>query len=347
MKRELITTVTAVAIAMMVGVAIASNPARADPVEEFYRGKTIELFIGYSAGGGYDGYARLLARHMGRHIPGNPTIVAVNMPGAGSLVAANYLFNAAATDGTAFGTFGRGIAMAPLLTGDEGIEFEAAQFNWIGSLNNEVSTCVSWHDSPVKTWEDLQDNQLVLAGSGSRSDDDAFPAVLRNVLGADLQVISGYPGNSERLLAMERGEVDGVCGWSWSSAKSRRPEWIEDRKVNILIQMALEQHPDLPDVPLVMDLAETDEQRQILTLIFARQTMGRPFATSPEVPEERVRALREAFQATVRDPEFLAEASRAKLEINQVSGEVIDALLRTVYRTPDEIVVAARRAIQD
>lgn len=336
----------AVGAALTLGVALSSGPASADPVEDFYRGKTIDLIIGYSAGGGYDRYGRLLAQHIGRHIPGNPTVVPRNLPGAGSLVAVNHLYDTADADGTVFGTFSRGLPMAPLLFDEEGLEFDATRFNWIGSLNNEVSVCMAWHTASVSTWEEMQEVELITAGSGT-ADDTATMNILSNVLGAKLRIITGYPGSSEMMLAMERGEVDGFCGVSWSSAKSRKPEWIAENKVNLLVQMAMEKHADLPDVPLVMDFAETEEERQILTLIFARQTMGRPFAAPPGVPAERVEALRAAFEATVRDPEFLKAAEEARLEINPVSGPEIDALLGAVYQTPPEVVARTRAAIQN
>ncbi len=339
---------TLIALVAMVFVQITAifGPARADSVEDFYRDKTVNLIIGYGPGGGYDGYARLLARHLGRHIPGNPTIVPKNMPGAGSLVAANYLYGVAPADGTEFGIFGRGIAMAPLLNG-EGAEYDATRFNWIGSLNKEVSTCVSWHSSAVGKWEDLQETELTVPSGGPGADDHTFAAILRHVLDAKLRVVSGYSKSSEMLLAMERGEVDGFCGWSWSSAKSRKPEWLRDKKVNVLVQLALEKHPELPDVPLVMDLAETEEQRQMLTLIFSRQAMGRPFAAPPDVPEERVNALRDAFQATVSDPQFIADAQQANMEINVLPGAAFDELLRSVYETPKDVVTRAREAVKN
>lgn len=343
MKRELIYGIAALAVAA--GTLTVGASARADSVEEFYRGKTVELIVGYSAGGGYDRYARVLARHMGRFIPGNPTIVVKNMPGAGSLVAANHLYTIAPKDGTAFGTFGRGLPMAPLLFGDKGIEFEATKFNWIGSLNNEVSVCFSWHTSPIKTWRDLQEKEMITPGTGA-VDDTAVFNVMRNVLGARLRVVTGYSGSSEMLLAVERGEVDGFCGASWSSLKGKKSDWIRDGKMNMLAQMAMKKHPDLPDVPLVMDLAKTDEQRRILALIFSRQTMGRPFAAPPGVPEERVQALRDAFQAMLKDPEFLAEAKKSRAEVNAVSGEEIDELLRSLYATPNDVLAKTRAAIK-
>lgn len=283
---------------------------------------------------------------MGRHIPGNPTIVVKNMPGAGSLVAANHIYTAAPKDGSTFGSFNRTVPTEPLLASNEGVEFEATKYNWIGSLNNEVSVCVSWHTSAVKTLKDLPNAELTVGAAGNRqSGSYRYSQLLNNAFGAKIKVITGYPGSSELLLAMERGEVEGNCSRSWSNAKSKKPDWTRDGKVNILMQMALQKHPDLPEVPLVMDLAKIEEQRQMLTLLFSPQTMGRPFVAPPGVPAERVRALRDAFLATAADPEFLAEAKKAKLEINPVSGAEIDALLRSVYATPEHVIAMTREAI--
>lgn len=333
------------ALVAATGTMTAGGPARADSVEKFYRGKTIEVIVGFEAGG-YDRFARALGRHMGRHIPGNPTIIVKNMPGAGSLIAANHVYVAAPKDGTVLGAVSRDIAFVPLLSGNDGVEFEADRFNWIGSINNEVSVCVSWHTTAVKTWQDLQKTELVVAGTSPVSATTSYAMVLNTILGAKVRVITGYPGNNDMLLAMERQEVDGICAWSWSSAKRKKPDWIRDGKVNILLQTALQKHPDLPDVPLIMDLAKTDEQRQMLTLVAARQTVGRPIVAPPDVPEDRVRALRDAFDATMKDPEFLADAKKTKLEINPVSGKAVDALIQSVYQTPKNVVTMTREAIK-
>jgi len=333
-------------VAAFVAVAISPwAPARADSVKDFYSGRTVELYIGYSAGGGYDTYARTIARYLPKHIPGNPTIVPKNMGGAGSLKLTNYLFNVAAKDGSVIGTIGRGIPMEPLL-GGKGIEFDPLKFNWIGSANNEVSICASWHETGIKTWDDLMSKELIVGGTGSGADTDTFPLILKNLFGAKLKLISGYPGGNDILLAMERGEVGGRCGWSWSSVKAKKRDWVRDGKVNILLQMSVSKHPDLPNVPLVMDLAKTTEQKQILKLIFARQVMGRPYLLPPDVPAERVKALREAFNATLQDPEFLAEAEKTKLEINLVTGSEIEDLLKEIYEAPKEIAQKATVAAQ-
>ncbi|HEX2726049.1 MAG TPA: hypothetical protein VHN20_09545 [Beijerinckiaceae bacterium] len=326
-------------LAAAVAVTGAGCTAQAQSPAEFYKGKTVEIYIGYSVGGAYDVYARLLARHMGKHIPGKPTVVNKNMEGAGSLRLANWLYNVAPKDGTAFGIIGRGIPFDPLLGG--GGQFDATKFSWIGSANDEVSICAAWHATPVNTFEDLLTREMIVGGTASGADTDQFPKIVNGVLGAKMRVISGYPGGNEITLAMERGEVQGRCGWSWSSVKATHPTWVNDKKIKILMQLSLAKHPDLPDVPLITDLAKTDEQRQILKLVFARQVMGRPFLGPPGIPDDRLAALRKAFMDTMKDPEFLTEAEKGKLEITPVAGEEIQKLVAEVYATPKDIAAKA------
>jgi len=314
--------------------ACAQSPA------EFYNGKTIELYVGYSVGGGYDVYSRMIARHMAKHIPSNPTIVAKNMPGAGSLRLANWLYNVGAKDGTVLGTIGRGIPFDPLL-GGTGVEFDATKFTWIGSANDEVSVCVAWHTTGIQTIQDVMVKQLTVGGTGGGADTDQFPQISNGVLGTKFKVISGYPGGNDINLAMERGEVQGRCGWSWSSVKATHQAWLDQKKINVLVQMALAKHPDLPNVPLITDLAKTDQDKSILKLIFARQVMGRPYLAPPGVPKDRADVLRKAFADTMTDPEFLADAKKAKLEITPVSGEKIEKLVEEVYKTPKDVAQTA------
>ena len=337
-------SIVGTAAAFLVAALAAPLPLRADAISDFYEGRQVRLLIGYTAGGGYDTYARLLARHLGKHIPGNPTVVPQNMPGAGSLALANFLYNVAPKDGSVIGTFARGMAMEPLLSG-EGTRFDASRFSWIGSLNNEVSVCVSWHSSDVRSMQDLQTRQLIVGGTGSGSDTDVFPTVIANLLEANIRLISGYPGGNDILLAMERGEVDGRCGWSWSTVLSRRPEWLAEGRINILSQLALEKHPDLPDVPLITEFADSEDELMAMELIFARQVMGRPYLAPPDIPAERHEALRRAFDATTRDPEFRADAERLQLELNPVSGEEVDALINRIYGASDSAVQLAADAI--
>jgi tripartite-type tricarboxylate transporter receptor subunit TctC len=319
--------------------------ARADSVGDFYQGRTIELQVGYSTGGGYDIYARALARHMGRFIPGNPTIVPKNMPGAGSLRLANWLAQAAPRDGSTFGTIGRGTAFDPVL-GQPGAQFTAADLSWIGSMNQEVSICAAWFDSGVDTFKDLESKELLVGAVSFNDDTGQFAKVLNTVLGTRMKIVAGYPGGNDVVLAMERGEVKGRCGWSWSSVLAAHMAWWKEKKINILVQLALNKHPDLPDVPLVTDLARNPAQRQMLRMIFARQVMGRPFVAPPGIPPERLAALRKAFMDTVTDKEFLADAAKAKLEINPADGEKVEALVKEIYATPTAVAQQAAAALK-
>jgi tripartite-type tricarboxylate transporter receptor subunit TctC len=325
--------------------ALPVSAGQAQSPAEFYKGKTVELYIGYSVGGAYDAYARLLARHMGKHIPGNPAIVPKNMEGAGSLRLANWLYGVAAKDGTVFGIIGRGIPFDPLL-GRGGAQFDAAKFSWIGSANDEVSICAAWHTTPINTFDDLTTKEMIVGGTGGSADTDQFPRVLNGVFGTKMKVISGYPGGNDINLAMERGEVQGRCGWSWSSVEATHPTWVKDKKIRILAQLSLAKHPDLPHVPLIMDLAKNEEQQKILKLIFARQVMGRPFLAPPNIPADRLAALRKGFMDTMKDPEFLAEAKKSELEITPVGGEEIQKLVEEVYQTPKDVVTKASAMVK-
>ncbi len=328
-------------IAAAATLLLAFAPAApAQSVADFYKGKTVDLYIGYSVGGAYDLYARYLARHMGKHIPGNPTVVPKNMEGAGSLRLANWLYNVGPKDGTVFGIIGRGTGFDVLL-GNKAAQFDAAKFTWIGSANNEVSVCVAWHTSGITTFDDMLVKPLIVGGTSTSADTDQFPKITNGVLGTKMRVITGYPGGNEVGLAMERGEVQGRCGWSWSSVKSTHQKWLDEKRFAILVQLALKKHPDLPDIPLIVDLAKTDEQRKILELIFARQVMGRPFVAPPNVPRDRTEALRKAFMDTMSDAEFLADAEKAQLEITPVPGDEVQKLVTDIFGASPEIAKKA------
>ena len=331
--------------AAALALSVTAGPNAALAQAEFFKDKTVNIYVGYSTGGGYDVYARMLSRFYGRHIPGSPTVIVTNMPGAGSLRAANYIYNVAPKDGTAMGTVARGAAFDPLF-GLPGTQFDATKYNWIGSANDEVSVCVAWHTSAVKNYDDLVAKELIVGGTGGSADTDQFPRVMNGVLDTKMKVIIGYPGGNDVNLAMERGEVQGRCGWSWSSVKSTQQKWLDDKKINVLVQLSMKKHPDLPNVPSVMDAAKTDEQKQILKLIFARQVMGRPFMAPPNVPADRVKALRDGFWAAMQDKEFLEEADKAKLEITPVKGEEIQQLVVDSYKVAPEIAKKAGELIK-
>jgi len=321
----------------------AAPPARAQSVEEFYKGRTVNLLIGFSVGGGYDLYARHLARHIGKHIPGNPTIVPQNMAGAGSLRAASFLYSAAPKDGSVFGTFARTTGINPLL--ESGATFDGTKFTWLGSVTDDVSTCVTWETSPVKTWQDFLAKPVTLGGQGPSSEPDIFARLFKNVFGAPVKLVAGYPGTTEITLAMERGEVDGLCGLSWSTIKTRHAAWFRDKKINVLIQSALRKEPELGDVPLVMDMTKDAEKLQILKLILAAQQMARPFAAPPDIPPDRKAALIAAFDATMRDREFIIDANRLSIDVSPVSAKDLNQLLAELYATPKDIVAKAAKAI--
>jgi tripartite-type tricarboxylate transporter receptor subunit TctC len=323
----------------------APNAFAADDATNFYKGRTVTIDIGYSTGGGYDLYARVLARHLGDHIPGKPSVVPQNMPGAGSLKVVNYLANVAPKDGTVIATFARGMAMQPLFD-KTGIEFDAQKLNWIGSITNEVSVCAFRSDTGIKTWQDMLTKSYTVGGTGSGSDTDVFPDVLRHMFHMKIKLVTGYPGGSDVILAMERGEVDGRCGWSWSSVKSTKYDLYEKKEIVIPVQLALKKHPDLPNVPLVTEETKDPKELAALKLIFGRQSVARPYATAPGVPADRVAALRKAFDDTMKDPAFLAEAEKTKLEVEPVSGQEVQDLVAELYQSSPEVVKIAAEAVK-
>jgi tripartite-type tricarboxylate transporter receptor subunit TctC len=328
-------------LCLLATATLAALPARADSVEDFYRGKNVTMVIGYSVGGGYDLYGRLVARHLGKYIPGQPTIVPQNREGAGSMRAAIYIYNAAPKDGTVIGTFSRSMAVAPLLND---APFDASRFSWLGSVSTDVNVCMTWNTSTVKTFDDMLTKPFKMGGLGAGADPDIFSLMFKNVFGAKLQLVSGYPGTNDVALAMERGEVDGMCGLSWSTVKTRHGDWLAGKQVYIPVQAGLHKETDIPDVPLVMDLVKTPEQTQIVRLILASQEMARPFAAPPGIPDDRKRALIEAFDKTMKDPEFLAEAAKMKADVNPVSAAAIESLLAEVYKTPKDVIAKAAKA---
>jgi len=327
---------------LFAALAAPAGIAEADGVADFYKGRSVSVIIGYSAGGGYDAYARLLARYIGRHIPGEPSIVPQQMTGAGSLRAANYIFSVAPKDGSVLGTFSRSTGIAPLLGQ---AEFDSRKFTWLGSMTDDDTTCVTWKTSPIKTWNDFLSKPSKLGGLGADADPDIWALLYKNVFGAKIQLVSGYPGTNDVVLAMERGEVDGLCGLSWSTIKTRHTEWLTSHSVNIIVQAALKKEPEIAAVPLATDLVSNPEQLQIIRLLLASQAMARPFAAPPELPADRKAALIAAFDATMRDADFLAEAQKLSFEIHPVSAATVEGLLAEVYATPKDVLARAAKAI--
>ena len=329
------------ACALALSAALAA-PAHAQP--DFYKGKTVTIVVGFTPGGGYDINARVLARHMGRHIPGNPTIVVQNMPGAGSLNAVHYLDNTAAKDGTVLNTFNFGAIGEARLTPDK-IRIDFRKYNWIGSISQDLTVCYVWHTLGVKTLDELKARPKVHYGStGAGSSSDLNQRIMKNIFGVKLQQVGGYPGSAEQRIAIERGELDGDCG-AWSSIPV---EWIEGRKIVPVIRSSPATAPDMPpNVPWSIDIAPNERARQIMQLLLASNQLGRPFMASAAVPTERVKILREAFAATMKDDAFIAEAKKLRLPLSPIVGDAAAKIVDDIYAIPPEIVEAAKAVMRD
>jgi tripartite-type tricarboxylate transporter receptor subunit TctC len=327
--------------------ACAATQAAADPIADFYSGKNVQLVIGYAPGGGYDLYARALARHIGHHIPGNPAIVVQNMPGAGSIKAANYLYNIAPKDGTSFGGFSRGAFLDPLLGRTDGVQYVAAKYGWLGSISNEVGVCAFRAESGIASWADMTAKPYVIGSTGAGADSDVFPTVLRQMFHVPMKMVAGYRSAADVVLAITRKEVDGRCGWSWSSLMAWNKSMYQSKAISVALQLASERLPELADVPTILDVARDADQRSALNLIVSRQTMARPYVAPPGIPPERLKALRAAFDATLADPEFLADAQRQDLEVRPVSGVKADELIKEVYASPPAVVKLAIDAMKE
>ncbi|MEK9685192.1 MAG: tripartite tricarboxylate transporter substrate-binding protein [Rhodospirillaceae bacterium] len=325
---------------------IAANSTMANEVADFYKDKRITMWIGYSSGGGYDRYARTLARHMGKHIPGNPKFVSKNKTGAGSMILTNEVYSTLPQDGTVVAAVGRGLVMEPLY-GNKQAKFDPRKFGWLGSTNNEVSVCATMSSTGIKSYDDLKTRGATLGGTGKGADTDTFPTVLNNVMGTRLKLVTGYPGGNDINFAMEKGELDGRCGWSWSSVKATRAAWLKSGKINILVQLSTSKHPDLPNVPLILDLAKSEMDKKILNMVFAPAAWGRPINTTPNVPKARLAALQAAFDATMKDPKYIAEMKRQKLELNPISGKQIQSMIEDIYQTPKDLVAKVAKAAGD
>jgi tripartite-type tricarboxylate transporter receptor subunit TctC len=327
------------------GVLPATETHAQDAIASFYRGKTITIGVGFTAGGGYDLHARTLARHMGRHIPGHPNIVVKNVPGAAGLILANQMYNTAPKDGTELATFDRAIPLEPLVA-PERARFDALKLNWIGSTDNDVSTCFSWHTSPVKTIEDLYKRELIVGGTGTGGNAHFYPKVLNEVLKTKFKIIPGFPGSAQVLLAIERGEVEGFCSMGFVTLEYTKPDWVREGKVNQLVQLGVSKNKDHLDVPLALDLAKTEADRQAIEFVVSPNLFARPFLAPPGVPADRVQALRKAFNETFEDPEYLAEAKKRNMQVLLVKGEEIDAVLKRIYSMPRSVMDRVKAAIK-
>lgn len=330
----------AVSLGSFTAVAQDKTPA------EFYEDNTLELMVGYSAGGGYDTYARTVARHLGKHVPGNPDVVVKNVPGAGSLVLMNQLANTLPRDGSVIGSINSGMPFEPLF-GNEKATFDIEEMNWLGNLLVATTVGVVRKDAGIESWKDLRTKSMTVGATGAGSNTNVVPRIMAKIFDLNIDVIAGYPGANDIVLAMERGEVDGLGSRFMSSLKSHTPEWLEpDSDVRILYQIAQEKHPDIPDVPLISEMAETDTQRQAANLLAARLVMGRPYVAPPGVPEDRLAALRKALEDTARDPEFLEDAKKQSLAIEYANDDEMIEFYREVYKAPPEVVQFVQEAVE-
>jgi len=319
--------------------------ASAQTVEEFYKGRQINLLIGGGAGGGYDVYYRALGRHLAKHIPGNPSVIPRNQPAASGLAAAAALYNTADKDGATIAAFPNNVPMDPLF-GNPGARYDALKLNWIGSIGKLQNVCATWHSSTIKRIEQAMEREVIVGAAAAPTNTAIMPRVLNALLGTKFKPIIGYDPGAGLTMAVERGEAEGICGLSWSTMKASRPHWIREKLLNVIVQMGLDKLPDLPTVPAALDLVTDPVKKQVLTLILIRQEPGRPLAAPPGVPAERLAALRRAFEATMKDPEFVAEAEKLQMEIEPLNAAQIDKLLATAYGTPKPIVQQAAELLE-
>ena len=322
----------------------AALPAQAqDDVAAFYKGKVVRLLVGVGVGSGYDINARLLARYLPKYIPGNPSVIVQNQPGAGSLSMTNQLYAGGPFDGTAIGASFNGLPTTPLLQ-PAGARFEAVKLNWVGSTNRETQAMYVWHTAPIEKLSDLTSAEMIVGAQAPGSTQYDYPKLAEKLFGWKFKVITGYEATPKIHLAMERGEVHGTWA-NWSTLKAIAEPWIKDKKIRILAQWALRKHPELPDVPLILDQAKTQEQKQALDLALARLEFGRPFFMPPNVPADRVNAIRRAFDAAMKDKELLAEAEKLKIEVDPLGGEQVAGLIEQIYKTPAATVERVRDAM--
>ena len=320
-----------------IGSAAAQTPGA-------FAGKTVTMYIGFGPGGGYDMWARVVAAHIGKHLPGNPTVTPENLPGGGSYRAAGFIYNVAPKDGTAIALIARDAALGPL-TGAPGAQFDATKLSYLGTPAIETNVCIAYNTAAVKTAHDLTEQKLIVGDNGPGTGTHAYPLALNDILGMKFKLVGGYTSSATVFLAMERGEVEGICE-SLDSVNVRKPDWIPSGTVSVLFQGGLKPNPTLKNVPFVVDLAKTPEDKQAIEFLYAGQGIGRPFIAPPGLPPERLKMLRDAFDATMTDPEFIAEANLRKLTIDPENGEQLEALIKKTYATPRPIIDRIAKLIQ-
>jgi tripartite-type tricarboxylate transporter receptor subunit TctC len=325
-------------------VAFGTLNIMAAQAADFYQGKQVTIVVGFSVGGGYDVTARLYSRHLGRHLAGHPTIIVSNMPGAGSAMAATSLASAPPQDGTRLGIIAGGAVIEPLFGGQQA-RYDARKFHWIGGRSTEPSVCVTWHETPVKTMQDATARVSAMGASGPGSRTVTFPKLLNDLAGTRFQVVTGYPGSNEITLAMERGEVDGQCGIAWGTLKTRQASWLRESKINLLAQFSLTRASDMPNVPLAGEFAKSERDRKAIEFVESDTVLAWPLFAPPGVPAERVSELRTAFEAMLKDPQFLADAAKLNLEVELVPGPVLQKLVSDLYDTPQDVIQVVKKAM--
>ena len=321
--------------------ALSSGWAQEAP---FYKDKQIRIVLSAGVAGGYMEYARTLAEFMGKHIAGHPSFIVQSMPGAGGLQATNYLYTQAPQDGTTIGIVHSTIPLAPLW-GSQGVRYDTLKFNWIGAFDRAPGVCLVWATSPVKTWKDMLEQTVTVGSSGAGSQMDAYPALLNKLFGAKIKVIAGYKDGTSIYLAMERGEVDGRCGGQMSTIRATRPDWLTEKKIVAPIVISMKRHPDFPDTPTVLEFAKDDRTRQTLELMTVSQGLDRPVLMPPNTPPARVKEIRDAFKATVTDPDFVAEIKRRNMGLDPVFGEEMTVTLEKAFAAPPDVIAGAREAL--
>ena len=332
----------------LVSAASFTTPALSQDLASVWRGKTVTIIVGTSAGGGYDTYARMLGRYFGKHIPGNPNVMVTNMPGAASNIMAGYVAAVAPKDGTFIGAPFSTQPLSPILEEPGQLRYDPMKLNYIGSANEDAFLCVVRKDAPIRTFTDAFTTQAVMGGTAETGSTGYLPILLNNVLGTKFKMVFGYPGSREMFMAMDKDEIHGQCGMGWSSMKTQYVNYLKQDSIKLLVQERIKPDPEMTalGVPVSGDFATTTEQKQILEIIYAQETFGRPYFVAPEVPRERVEALRKAFMETWKDPELLAEAGRMNLDIGPISGEDLQGLLAKIYASPDELKRKTREAVR-
>jgi tripartite-type tricarboxylate transporter receptor subunit TctC len=328
--------------ALLVG--LVAPAAAEDDVAAFYRGKQLRMIVGSAVGGGYDLFARIVARHIVHHIPGSPGIIVQNQPAAGGVVMTNQLYGQGPKDGTVIGVPINGLPTAPLL--QSGTQFDPERLIWLGSTNREAYVTFVWHTVPVTSITELTSKEVVVGATTPGTTMVDFPLLVNDVLGFKFKVVRGYQGTPQINLAIERGEVEGMGGLGWASVKAQTPHWISERKIKVLAQYGLKRHSELSDVPTMLELAKSDADRQAMTMLFARTEYGRPYFLPPDVPPPRVAALRRAFDATMKDPAFVAEAAKLQFDVDPLTGEQVQVLVAQLAATPREVVARVRAALE-